>query len=144
LLKAVQAFQRLASTNINSGSASLGDLQQRTYLTVADESIFLPNSRQELAGDNVSFDDSVAGQRTVDVPLNQEFLTGQDETATLPNSRELLAGLNITFDDTVPNERTINVSVATIDHVVLSDGGIPTAVPVNDGAGNFIYIPYVP
>ena len=30
------------------------------------------------------------------------------------------------------------------DYVVLSDGALPTPNPVNDGAGNFIYIPYIP
>jgi hypothetical protein len=30
------------------------------------------------------------------------------------------------------------------DYVVLSDGGIPTAQPINDGAGSFIYIQYEP
>ncbi len=36
-----------------------------TYLTETDETADLPNSRQLLAGTNVTFDDSVAGQRTV-------------------------------------------------------------------------------
>jgi hypothetical protein len=30
------------------------------------------------------------------------------------------------------------------DYVVMSDGGIPTPSPMNDGAGNFIYVPYTP
>lgn len=31
-----------------------------------------------------------------------------------------------------------------LDYVVMSDGAIPTPSPVNDGFGNFIYIPYEP
>jgi hypothetical protein len=31
-----------------------------------------------------------------------------------------------------------------LDYVVLSDGALPTPNPVNDGFGNFIYIPYEP
>lgn len=31
-----------------------------------------------------------------------------------------------------------------LDYVVLSDGALPTPSPVNDGFGNFIYIPYEP
>lgn len=35
-------------------------------------------------------------------------------------------------------------SGSALDYVVMSDGGTPTPSPVNDGAGNFIYIPYTP
>jgi hypothetical protein len=31
-----------------------------------------------------------------------------------------------------------------LDHVVMSDGALVGTLPLNDGAGNFIYIPYVP
>lgn len=31
-----------------------------------------------------------------------------------------------------------------LDHVVMSDGALLGTMPLNDGAGNFIYIPYVP
>lgn len=71
------------------------------------------------------------------------FLTATDETATLPNSRELLAGTNVSFDDTVPGARTVNVTAATADYVVLSNGVQPPT-PVDDGAGNFIYVGYTP
>lgn len=33
---------------------------------------------------------------------------------------------------------------AALDYVVASDGATPTPAPLNDGAGNFIYIPYAP
>jgi hypothetical protein len=72
-----------------------------------------------------------------------DFLTHSNEAALLPNSRELIAGTSISFDDTVVNERTVNVVGATgIDHVVLSDGVEPPT-PISDGAGNFVYVPYV-
>lgn len=45
---------------------SSGDLTA-TYLTAGNESATLPNSRRLLAGTNVTFDDSVANQRTVNV-----------------------------------------------------------------------------
>jgi len=35
-------------------------------------------------------------------------------------------------------------STSGLDYVVLSDGALPTPNPVNDGFGNFIYIPYEP
>jgi len=37
----------------------------------------------------------------------------------------------------------IDISL-TADHVVMSDGGIPNAQPLNNGAGQFLYTPYVP
>lgn len=38
---------------------------EATYLTEADETATLPNSRQLLAGSGITFDDSVAGERTI-------------------------------------------------------------------------------
>lgn len=75
-----------------------------------------------------------------------DYLTHSNESSSLANSRELKAGTNITFDDTVANERTINASGGGIsaDYVVVSDGSTVTPVPIHDGAGNFIYVPYTP
>jgi hypothetical protein len=84
-----------------------------TLLTEDDETGTLPNSRQLLAGTNVTLDDSVPGELTVSVSggsTTATYLTEDDETGTLPNSRQLLAGTNITFDDTTPGERTISSS----------------------------------
>lgn len=112
--------------------------------------LVLPNARELLAGIGITFDDSIPNQRTVNatgaVTLTETFITEQDETATLPNSFQLLPGTNITFDTSVPNKLTINSTGggSALDHVVMSDGAIPTPSPVNDGFGNFIYIPYSP
>lgn len=75
-----------------------------------------------------------------------DFLTHSDESATLPNSRQLIAGSNVSFDDTIVNQRTVNVSIPAIsmDHVVASDGVVAGPSPINDGAGNFIYVGYTP
>jgi hypothetical protein len=124
-----------------SGSGSSG-LQNATYLTIGIEA-GLPFSRRLVAGIRITFDDSVAGVRTANVAINEVILTGANETATLPNSRRLLAGTGLSFDDSVANQRTIN-STVTADYVVASDGGIPTPLPLDDGAGNFIYVPYTP
>jgi hypothetical protein len=75
---------------------------------------------------------------------NATYLTASNQVALLPQSRELLAGTNVSFDDSVVNQRTVNVSVSDQDFVVMSDGGIPNAQPLNDGAGSFIYTPYTP
>ena len=72
------------------------------------------------------------------------FITENDETATLPNSLRLVAGTNITF---VIGGSTLTISStggSSADYVVLSDGGLPTPLPIDDGFGNFIYVPYTP
>lgn len=72
------------------------------------------------------------------------FLTYLNELATLPNSRQLLAGSGISFDDSVFGQRTVNTAAPDQDYVVMSDGATPIPAPVDDGFGNFIYIPYTP
>lgn len=124
-----------------AGGGSGGPLSDKPYLTHQNVLADLPQSRQLLAGDNVNFDDSVFGERTVDVPLEQEFLTAADETATLPNSRELLAGTNITFDDSVPNERTINTE-PSLEWSVLTDGDVDN--PEIIFAGGDVVMVHVP
>lgn len=124
LIKAVIQALDFTQAEISGGGGG-GGLANQPYLTHQNAIVALPQSRQLLAGDNVTFDDSVFGQRTVDVPLAQEFLTGQDETATLPNSRNLLAGTGITFDDTTPNERTISSAAGSfVTWSVLTNGDV--------------------
>lgn len=43
------------------------DISDREYITFSDESTALPNSRELLAGNNVSFDDAVDNERTINV-----------------------------------------------------------------------------
>lgn len=142
LIKAV--IQALSATNAAiSGGSGGGGLANQPYLTHQNAIVTLPQSRQLLAGDNVTFDDSVFGERTVDVPLAQEFLTGQDETATLPNSRNLLAGTGITFDDTVPNERTINSAAGSfVEWSVLTNGVVDN--PELVFAGGDVIMTHIP
>lgn len=42
------------------------------------------------------------------------------------------------------HKHDIDSSVFPADYVVMSDGGLPTPLPVDDGFGNFVYISYVP
>lgn len=107
---------------ITGGGGGGGPLADQHYLTSQNDLVTLPNSRQLLAGDNVTFDDSVFGERTVDVPLAQTFLTVANETATLANSRRVLAGTGISFDDSVANVRTINATVPDREWSVLTNG----------------------
>lgn len=65
-------------TEINEiiGGGDSGDgtsIIEKTYLTDDDETDVLVNSRRLLAGDNVIFDDSVFGERTVGISAINEI-----------------------------------------------------------------------
>lgn len=113
ILTAVSDLFALVNARITTIANNSGPVGA-DYLTWSNETPTLPNSRQLLAGDNVTFDDSVVGKRTINASatgdLDATYITELDETATLPNSRQILAGTNITLDDTVPNQLTINAS----------------------------------
>lgn len=83
-----------------------------TFLTENDETAILPGSRQLLAGDNIDFDDSTPGQRTVsgspDVSAAQAW-TADASTDQFPDGQMVVEGLNIELDYTVDNEVTIDV-----------------------------------
>lgn len=68
-LQQLLTFLRGIETSLNaqttSNSGSLSSIISRTFLTSTSEVITLPNSRELLAGTNVTFDDSIAGQKTV-------------------------------------------------------------------------------
>lgn len=61
---------RAETVGLNSSSSEtslINSLIEATYLTDSDESSFLINSRQLLAGTGILFDDSIAGERTINV-----------------------------------------------------------------------------
>lgn len=60
-----------------------------------------------------------------------------------PPSRNDMIGGSRTLIMGIPTG-AISQSGEVVDHVVLSDGVVAGPTPVNDGAGNFVYIPYVP
>lgn len=65
LIDAMTQFQGVTTEVTNVISGSVGAASELDYITFSDESIDLPNSRQLLAGLGVTFDDSVANQRTI-------------------------------------------------------------------------------
>lgn len=147
LLRATAQIQ----TNYIAADAALVSSLNATFTfgTAANRAAYKP---QNAVGNLVFFFETDTGRlylfgdatwNPVGAPIDATYLTVDDESADLPNSRQLLAGTNVTFDDSVANERTVNVT-ASVDHVVLSDGATPTPAPVDDGAGNFIYIEYTP
>lgn len=60
-------------TGSGSGGGSGGALNA-SYLTMINETTTLPNSRALVAGENITFDDSVAGQRTINAILEQTIV----------------------------------------------------------------------
>lgn len=83
LIDAVRQAQEFNNEQIAGVTTSTGALASVQVLTHADESIALPNSRQLIAGTNISFDDAVANQRTINVTLVEkewDVLTDGDLT----------------------------------------------------------------
>lgn len=134
--------QSITNTEIGDTGSSISSLTNSDILTFSDESAFLPQSRELVAGDNILFDDTTPNERSINAVKDETYITENDETSSLANSRRIIAGTNVIFDNSVAGQLTINVA-ASADHVVLSDGGVP-ALPIDDGFGNFIYIPYTP
>jgi hypothetical protein len=67
LIKEVVQSRDSLVVNNNNNSQSLAQLLGVTYLTVNDETALLINSRKLLAGTNITFNDAVPGQRTINV-----------------------------------------------------------------------------
>lgn len=63
----ISTLQELQATISGIGSSGVipVDISAQDYLTSADDSAALPNSRQLLAGTNITFDDAVANERTI-------------------------------------------------------------------------------
>lgn len=116
--------------NLQSTNPPVYQLLSQLVLAVRELQTFTENNLNNNSGAIVALSDL-------------DYLTHSDESIPLPNSRQLIAGTNVTFDDTVVGQRTVNVSASVLDHVVMSDGNQPP-VPLDDGNGNFIYVPYTP
>ena len=70
LIDALIGVANATITAIDDSSGSSADLtaiEAAQLLTSGDETTTFPNSRELLAGTNVSFDDSVANERTINV-----------------------------------------------------------------------------
>lgn len=67
LINFVLTFEQSTTTVTTSTGSSAAALYTKTYLTSTDETGTLPNSRELLAGTNVTFDDTVSGERTINV-----------------------------------------------------------------------------
>jgi Collagen triple helix repeat (20 copies) len=112
--------QLTISVDLVDIESELNAIESSDLITFSDETAVFPNSRAIYAGSNVSFDDSVANRRTINVTIptippnlsNSTYLTITAEPS-LPNSRRIVAGTNISFDDSVSGVRTLNVPSVT-------------------------------
>lgn len=131
LIRWLQNYQQSVQITINSSGADISglvaiitQLLTGTFLTSTDQTSFLANSRELIAGSGITFDDSTPGERTIEASGSAgdtaTYLTATDESASLPNSRELLAGIGIAFDDSVANERTISRLAADAETITLT------------------------
>lgn len=112
-----------ANNGTLSGGGSSSD---EVYLTGANASADLPNSRELLEGDGIEFNDSVANERTVNNLLQPlTIITEDDESVQLPNSRMLVAGDGISFDVSMANEIEINSdNPVSVQWSVLTNGDV--------------------
>jgi hypothetical protein len=67
LIRSTEQARDALVVNDNDSGNTLSQLLGVTYLTVDDETALLINSRRLLAGTNVTFNDAIAGQRTINV-----------------------------------------------------------------------------
>lgn len=65
LLNLIIQFAKAVADLLNDQESKNTVLSQATYLTSTDQSAILPFSRNVLAGTGISFDDSVANERTI-------------------------------------------------------------------------------
>jgi hypothetical protein len=69
IIDSIRELRASLTSSINevssSGGTAVSGLVNATYLTEDDETSILSNSRRLLAGTNITFDDSVIGERTI-------------------------------------------------------------------------------
>ena len=88
LIKAVRRIQELINTDIASTNTVIED---STFLTDTDESVNLPNSRELIAGAGITFDDSVANEKTINATGLIDRVLETGKTLTIENTFSLLA-----------------------------------------------------
>lgn len=77
LIQRITRLKSLILAALNAINIAINTLSNRTFITVEDETSVLPNSVQLLPGTNVTFDDSVPNQRTINVAIDlDDFFTG--------------------------------------------------------------------
>lgn len=65
LIDSVRELQGVVNTNAEEAASVVTGFENLDFLTHGDESATLPNSRQLVPGAGITFDDSVANQRSI-------------------------------------------------------------------------------
>lgn len=73
--------------------------------------------------------------------LSASFITSEDETGDFVDSRQLIDGIGTTVNLSTAGRISIDTTGGGNDHVVMSDGSQPP-IAMDDGNGNFLYVPY--
>ncbi len=139
--------KRLITTLTNSKIATENNsLYQTIFRLINDVSKFEKSSNETLTTiQNVVSGGGGSGGGGGNPGLaNANYLTTVNNQSQLPNSRQILAGTNITFTDNGTTFTIATVPLVSTDYVVMSDGDVTNPQPMNDGNGNFIYVPYTP
>lgn len=130
------------SVSDTSGTPLAGGFPNATYLTDADETADLPNSRRLLAGTNVSFDDSVPGERTINASGG-----GSSAGQVLAIMRLLGDGATTVFNLLDYAEWIVQAAIAgavvdPFEYSLISDGG-QIEFDAAPGDGDVIALQYV-
>lgn len=89
----------LLAADVDTINEQISEILAATFLTVNDETNDFPNSRRLLAGTGITFDDSVAGQRTINASASGfvPMTTGAEPLEIMSNGAGEV--LLIGFDD---------------------------------------------
>jgi len=80
-----QTRDEINATIVAGGSVVTG-LENGHFLTHTDESVLLPQSRQLIPGTNITFDDTVANQRTINAAgsVSDDYVVMSDGATPIP------------------------------------------------------------
>jgi hypothetical protein len=73
-IDSVGRMKNILNSNIELNETSVLDLSNGNFLTHADDSLTLPNSRNLLAGTGITFDDTVANERTISSGASSSYI----------------------------------------------------------------------
>lgn len=120
------------ATSIAATENTTNAFSLRSYLTTENETPYLPFSRQLLPGTNVTFDDAVEGERTVNVLIPSGGVSGP-----IP-FRELRNELRLPWVPAAPATPPTAVAVTHPPGIVIGNG----STVITTGVKGIISLPY--
>lgn len=102
LLQRITKSKRLFEDDLKDLQALIDRFKNITFITLDDETIFLPNSRRLLESLGIDLDDSVFGEETIRLTHYWNVLTdGEDPTELIFASNDAIA-CQVPYDDVAP------------------------------------------